>query len=313
MLTSFELRRYTATLIFDLEDRFARERGVRQPHPRPFEPLKFLVTAQGVGAGRRAFEPPLELVVRRNGGGYHIFNNQVRLKNGTVLKRALADDLYDLRVEGRFYQSAEQAAVALPRPDVALSLDLLPGYFYPFPTESVPLGGHGFALLRGALHTTDGRGLAGAQVAVAGALSSYVTDETGQWVLIFPDAFFPALQTTMQVTVDVTPPGGGPIVSVTGVDVDKGRERALGETALRGQVLTTAGTVIPGAVVEVQGQPGQTATASDGSWFYYFDLNQPVAPLVDVTARLPDGRTQTQNNQPVQTRATVAVPTFRFS
>ena len=91
----------------------------------------------------------------------------------------------------------------------------------------------------------------------------------------------------------------------------QGSEAGLAQASLRGFVLTGAGGAVPGATVEVQGMPGVTTTESDGSWFYYFDVNQ-AAFAADVTARLPDGSAQTQVNQQVQPRATVVVPTFRF-
>ncbi|HYH84244.1 MAG TPA: hypothetical protein VEX60_02110, partial [Pyrinomonadaceae bacterium] len=75
---------------------------------------------------------------------------------------------------------------------------------------------------------------------------------------------------------------------------------------------SNAGGVIPGATVQVQGRPGSTSVAADGSWFYYFGLNQGAA-AVQVTATLPDGRSQTKTNQQVRPRATAVVPTFRFA
>jgi len=306
-----EIRRLGAILIFDLKDQFARERGTRGSFPRPFEPIRFFATAKGAGPNRRVFNPPLELLVRRNGGGYHIFHNLVKQDDGTILKGALTDDVYDLRIEGSVYQRAEQLNVALPTNNRAVAFDLFPAYSYPFPTALKSTGGRGYALLRGSLHSVDARGLANFTVSVAGAHSPYVSDASGQWVLVFPDSFFAANQPTRVVTVRVTPPSG-PFFNVPDVDVDKGTERALGETALRGWVLRN-GIGVKGAVVEVQGRTGETRTASDGSWFYYFGLdhNHPSTSPFDVTATLPDGSTATQNQQ-VRSRATVIVPPFQF-
>ena len=139
-----------------------------------------------------------------------------------------------------------------------------------------------------------------------------MNDTTGQCVLVFPDSFFAPNQLTKTVIVHVTPPGG-PAFNVPDVDVDKGKERALAETALRGWVVR-GGAGVAGATVEVQGRPEKTTTGVDGSWFYYFGLNQPhpSSSLVDVTATLPDGSTLTQSNQEVRSRATIVLPPFQF-
>jgi hypothetical protein len=314
----FEMRRLTATLIFDLKDQFATIRGTRGAFPRPFEPIRFFATAQGSGMNRREFETPLELVVSRNGGGYHVFRNLFKRPDGT--KGTLLSDTYDLRVEGSFYQRAERANVTLPSGDQAVAFDLLPAYSYPFPRDRKPTGGRGYALLRGSLHGKEGKPIAKAEVSVVGANSVYVTDESGQWVLVFRDSFFAANQTTKTVTVLITP-SGGPAMNVLNASVDKGSERTLAETALRGWVLR-GGIGVSGATVTVQGRPGSARTGADGSWFYYFGfddplsdptVNPPNAPFpVNVTAQLPDGSTQTQNNQLVRSRATVIVSPFRF-
>lgn len=306
MPTFTDIRRLSATLVFDLEDGFARARGTRGAHPRPFEPVKFLATARFAGNVRQDIDPPLELVVTRNGGGYHLFFGAARQPDGSRRERALDDGRYAVRVEGRFYQPLERSDVVVPTPGRGLLYDLRPNYAYPFPPNSTLPGGLGLTLLRGTLHTTDGRGVAGATLQVVGVTEPCLTDASGQWVLVFPDA-----QPSGAVTVRVTPEGGPP-QNVSGVSVVRGREAGLGETALRGWVLSDSGGVIPGASVRVEARAGATAAASDGSWFYYFGLNQGAA-TVQVTATLPDGRSQTKTNQQVRPRATAVVPTFRFA
>ena len=307
--TTFEFRTLTATLVFDLTDAFATARGTRGPFPRPLEPIRIFATAR-VTPNPEVFNPPLQLIIQRNGLGYHIFHNSIKRADGTVIRKVLPNGEYDFRVEGDFYQPAVLPGVVLPSPRSPARFSLQPAYNYPFPLELKPTGGRGFALLRGSLHTREGAPLAGATISVVGAMNDYVTTEAGQWVLVFPDTFFPGATTTRNVTVVVTP-SSGPALNVANVAVDKGTERSLSETALRGWVLAR-GLGAAGAVVEVQGQPGQARTAADGSWTYYFNIDHSLALSVDVTALLPDGRTLTQINQQVQPRATVIVPPFEF-
>jgi hypothetical protein len=310
MATTFEFRTLTATLVFDLTDSFAMSRGTRGPFPRPFEPIRVFAIARIIGLIREEINPPLELIVQRNGNGYHIFHNSTKRPDGTVSRKALADGRYDFRIEGDFYQPVVRTNVDLPAPRTALTATLLPAYNYPFPLDLKPTGGRGFALLRGSLHTREGAPISGATVSSVGANSNYITGNGGQWVLVFPDGTFPAGITTTNVTVVVTP-ASGPAINVLNVAIDKGTERSLSETSFRGWVLAR-GTGVAGAVVEVQGQPGNTVTGPDGSWFYYFGLDHSAVISVAVTAQLPDGRTLTQINQQVQPRATVIVPPFAF-
>jgi hypothetical protein len=258
------------------------------------------------GGSRQDFDAPRELVVKRNLDGYRLFFNQIIFPDGQRVQTALADGVYVVRVESQFYQPTEREDVVLPEPEQPYLFDLRPGYAYPFPQESSLGGGRGPTLLRGSLHHPNGEGIAGAMIEVVGQSNVYVTDDTGQWVLVFPDT-----QPTGAVTVRVEHPDGT-TENVTGVNVTQGRESSLPQTALRGWVLTNAGIGIKGATVRVSGYPSQTATAQDGSWFYYFDLNQ-AADTVSVTAVRPDGTHLTQSNVQVQPRATVVVPSFRFS
>jgi hypothetical protein len=302
---AYELRRQTAILIFDLEDRYARERGVRGRHPRPIGPIKLCVVGRMVGGVRQVIDPSLELVVRRNASGYHLFFGVVRLPDGTSHEAALAAGTYVVRVESRFYQWAEREDIVLPESETPYFFDLEPGYAYPFPSESSLPGGRGPTLLRGSLHRPDGQAIAWVTIQVVGQSNTYRTDDTGQWALVFPDT-----QPTGNVTVRFELPDGT-VENVANVPIVQGRETGLAQTALRGWVLTDAGVGIPRATVRVSGYPAQTTTGSDGSWFYYFGLNQP-ADTVSVTAVLPDGRSRTQSNVLVQPRATVVVPTIRF-
>src|SRR4051794_21360121 len=106
MATFYEFRTLTASLVFDLTDAFAQRRGTRGPFPRPFEPIRFLATAR-TGVNPQVFDPPLELMVYRNGNGYHVFRNMAKKSDGTILRAALAEGAYDIRVESSFYQRGE--------------------------------------------------------------------------------------------------------------------------------------------------------------------------------------------------------------
>ncbi len=318
------------TMLFDLEDRYARERGVRGLHPRPIEPVTFWLVGQIVGGNRQEFDRPLPMTIVRNPSGYHLFFGAVKQSTGADRRLTLADGTYIVRVQSLFYQTIERADIVVPMQnpnDPASSapyhFDLEPNYAYPFPNTdplrlegvqatcggSTMRGGRGSTLLRGGVHLSNGEGLAGATVQVVGQSNVYRTDATGQWVLWFPDD-----QPTGMVVVRVTMPGGR-TVDVPDVCVVHGRETSLFETALRGWV-QRAGMGVLGATINVSaaaGPLGSTSTGKDGSWTYYFDLLQ-AEETVTVTAILPDNQARLVS-QPLQVRprATLMVPTFHFS
>ncbi len=304
----YEIHRQGAARVFDLEDRFARDRGTRGPHPRPLGRVTFRLLAEIVGNALRPFDSQPELEVRRNGGGYDVFFDILRLSDGTRRRGGLSGT-YAVGVESEFYQAVERDDVLIPQPDQPYGVALEPGYAYPFPTESTRGGSAGVTLLRGSVPAVDGRGMAGVTVEVTGKSNSYRTDASGQWVLVFPDT-----QPAEQVDVHFTLPDGT-VTNVAAVQVTPGRETSLPPTGLRGSVLTDRGLAIAGARIQVTGQPMSSASDRNGGFFFYFGLDQPpaVVTAVDVTATLPDGRTQTRPTIPIQRRATVVVPAFRFA
>src|SRR5262249_53419734 len=103
-----DVHRLSATLIFDLEDRYARTPGIRARHLRPIGPGTFSLVGQMVGGGRQDFERPWELSVTRNPSGYHLFFGTIRLPHSTTHQATLSAGTYVVRVETRFYQQAER-------------------------------------------------------------------------------------------------------------------------------------------------------------------------------------------------------------
>ena len=308
-----EHRRLSATLIFDLEDAYARRRGVRGPHPRPLGEPRLRLLGEMVGGVRQDFERRLELLLTANPSGYHLFRGKVRLDDGSRRHFELGDGTYVVEVESDFYQTAVRSDVVVPQRHPVpgpYHFDLEAGYAYPFPREHVVLAPplsrvvEGPTLLRGVLLTTGGRGIGGAEVREGVSSARYLTDDTGQWVLVFADT-----QPAGAVTVRFTLPDAAP-VEVTGVQVVPGEERGLAQAALRGRV-TLDGVPLAGARIRVVGRPGEAASGGDGTWAYYFAINQGAGP-VDVTAELPDGQEQTAANVAVVAHGTVEVAPFRF-
>jgi hypothetical protein len=298
-----ELRHLTATLILDLEDAYARARGTRGLHPRPIGAVRYELLGQIVAGQRETFDEPSRLVVQRNGSGYDLFFGEVRLRDGS--RRQVIEGSYALRVTSptAYYQASERD-IAFPSPETPVFFDLQPGVGYPFPTETLP-GGRGPTLLRGTYFHPNGTGIVGVIIQVPGRTNPFVTDQTGQWVLAFPDD-----EPTGVVTVRFQS-AGGMVETIPEVVVVGGRESSLSQTALRGWTLNTTGGPIDAATISVSGQPDEVRSRSDGSWIFYFPLGQQAA-VVTVTASLPDGRTQIRPNIQVLPRSTTRVPTFQF-
>jgi hypothetical protein len=314
-------RTLVATLILDLEDSYARGRQGPHSHPRPIEPLRFWLAGPVMGGIVQSFDSMPELAMVRNSSGYHLFFREQKLPGSRLGRLALSHGKYRLHVTSPFYQTAQMDVDVLD-PDIpkmdADSLDLEPVYCYPFPdVRPVRVEGPGGCiddpearspgptLLRGTLRGADGLGIAGAKVQVPGRSNTYRTDDTGQWVLWFPDH-----QPTGTVTVRVTMPDTSD-VDVLNVCVVRGRETSLHETALRGWI-RRSGTGVSGAAVTVAGHPGQATSGPDGVWTYVFPLLQD-NETVSVRAVLPDGTELTQSGIGIKSRATILVPTFAFT
>jgi len=304
MRANFEMRTRTATLIFDVEDSFARQAGLAGPHPRPIGQTRFFAVARVVGGVSQPLPKPEELKVVSNSDGY-------QLLFGTP--RPLSGGDWVIRVENPFYQVAEiQVTVGVsfspgaPSPErlAPYAVGLQAGYAYPFPSSSTVARASGPTLLRGAVRAAGGEGVAGVAVSVAGLPAPYVTDSSGQWVLAFPDT-----TASGNVTVRFAFPGG-PAVNIA-TAIRQGEQTSLPQAALRGQVFRPGLVPAVGATVRVAGKPGQATADNNGAWFYYFNLDQQ-DETVSVTASLPGGATLTQPAILARERATVVVPSFRF-
>lgn len=289
--------------IFDVRDRFAGRLLADGAVARPYRPLRFLLIATVAAGGRtEPLRRPLELITVENPSGYRLCFGETRQRDRV---RRVAGGRYLVRIESPLYRRDEFQATLLDPEDARYSpparpviRELEPGHGYPFPN-----GGRGATVLVGSLHHSDGRVVEGAAVAVAGRAGPYVTDQTGQWLLDFPDD-----QPSGPVTVAITLPDGTPTMSLAGVELRRGRQATLTQPALRGAV-RVGGRGAAGAVITVSGQPSSTTSAPDGGWRYHFRPDQPDA-TVDVTASLPDGRSATRPGVPVRARGVTVVDTF---
>ena len=304
--------------------------GAARAAPAPLGPISYHLTARRDGDQLQPITPPLKLVTQRNASGYDLAFGQVYLPEGQVRGHAVPPGSYQLEVRGAFYQPMT-LDVVVPRLQPPLSCALEPGVAYPFP-DPAPLrlgnlgpdscvapdphhpeqlglpAGRGPTLLRGTFSARDGQPVVGATVRVAGQSNQCVTDDSGSWVLVFPDT-----QPTGPVTVSVQwPDPPGTTDTIPGVCVVRGRVTSLAQTALRGWVLTQAGNAIPAATIAVGDLPGTVQADAQGAWFYYCGLHQE-ADTVNVVATLPNGDEKVQPNVPIRPRATVVVDTFRFT
>jgi hypothetical protein len=309
MRTVERLRLRRAVLVFDPVDRYARDRRLAGPNPRPLGRVAYRLVAQVVGGVRQDLQLPddhpvgLRVVTSRS--GYDAFFGTVTLADGRSVLAELPDGRYVVQAGSPLYQRGERDDILVPpaAPTTAYRFDLEPGYAYPFPVTSTLGQGRGPTLLRGAVHDAAGDGVEGVLVQVPTGSNAYRTDRSGRWVLAFPDS-----QPAGTVTVRFTFPDGT-VGDAAGVPLRPGVANAVAQTALAGVVL--AGGTPARATVEVVGRTGRAAAGPDGRWLYYLPVDQP-AGQVDVRATLTDGRTAVQAGVPVQPLRTNQGPVFQF-
>jgi hypothetical protein len=126
-------RTLTATLVFDLEDRFVRERRTGEQHPRPIGPVSVFIVGQMQAGARQLFAQPLEIATQRSPSGYLLFFGRVLDDLKRQRNAGLAPGTYIVRVEAERYEPVERDDIVLPRSDTAYFFDLSPGLTYPFP------------------------------------------------------------------------------------------------------------------------------------------------------------------------------------
>lgn len=189
----------SAVQVFDLEDQFARERGLRGLHPRPTGRISFFVVGQVINGETAEFVEPVKLVTQLNPSGYHLFFGVFRLLDGIKRRSYLAGGTYVVRVESDYYQTAEQQ-VEFPMSvsNTPTFFDLLPGYAYPFPKTTDPPA----TVLRGYVHDAQEKGVAAVKIEIVGTALIYSrTDETGQWLVVFSDPL-PSGSVVIRYTLD---------------------------------------------------------------------------------------------------------------
>ncbi|WP_086930812.1 carboxypeptidase-like regulatory domain-containing protein [Agarilytica rhodophyticola] len=292
----------SATAIFALEDRFKRDQGTQGRRPQPFGDIAFYLTGQTTAASFTAFSEPRKLAITRNPSGYYMFFNKYYM--GERSYQHNYEGIYRLRIVSQFYQVHEQD-IQLPTASGAISIELEPKHTYPFVSSDAVSRG-GVTLLRGTAYAADARGIEGLRVEVPGRSNTALTDQSGQWVLVFPEADGGGDVMVRHRFAN------GDVVDVANVPVVSRQSNSLQQTGIRGQVLNDDGIGIAGARIFVEGFSGQAYSAHDGRWSYYFGFTQP-AVTVDVVAELSNGTTRTRFGVDVQARSVTAVPTFRFN
>jgi hypothetical protein len=307
-MTALDIRRLAPEFVIDLVDGFALLRKLSGEAPRPFGWLRVLLSAfTPTGGLIQNLATPPELVLTPNSSGFLLFFGRVVDPGRSPRRLPLPAGSYDLIVESQYYQTANISA-SLPRqphsPNVP-QVKLAPNYDYPFPV--------GTSLLRGSVLQADGTGIAAATVSIDVPNSlTYRTDQSGQWALEVP------------ITVPDPPPQDPPTADVTvtyhtsgapdqvarRVRAVFGISNSLGATALQGMV-TSGGIGIAAAAVAISSFATTVQTRVDGSWSYFFEIDQP-AGVVDVTVTLSDGRSQTITGVSIVPRTTTLLPPVSF-
>jgi hypothetical protein len=318
-------------------DLLAQALAARGPIAPPNCPLSCAVVAQ-LAPVARDFDPPLMLELRQGTNGSLLLDGRYRVGDGPLGDFPLGDGSYTAELRGDHYRpqpfTLDWPPTALRTPLAAgapVDVTLFPSTAYPYPDVTALPFNLGPTLLRGSVFRTDGTPEVGAVVTIpalpalnppapAWPFIQTETDASGDWALLLPDRrrFGIAGETTAQppqsmtVHVQCLPLVGGRVLDFQNVPVTLGRENAVPNTSLRGQVTRAGGRPLGGVVITTSANALASRTRDDGRWTLYLDPNQVGVINVAVTATAPDGSTVTLNGVAIQSRATVVVPTLHL-
>lgn len=206
--------------VFDLEDRFARDRGLSGPHPRPFGSGRFFIVPENatVESLPKNIEGKFpELLMQRNPSGYFLFFDKTRETDGEVRQfltgykpidkdnpeLILPEGSFRIYVKSDFYQPVIIDMVLPEENLTVLETDFLSSAneeadtsapqlatFSLLPAGNYPFAGERPTLLLGRVVSIDPEPLQDVTIQVDGEDISDTPDASGHWILQFPDDFF---------------------------------------------------------------------------------------------------------------------------
>lgn len=299
LLGSAERVSLSASLILDVVDGYASAGDPAATPVRPLGTLRYSLVAFGAGTKNvQSLDPPVTLATVANPSGYQLWFGG-RADGGPRPDPGS----YTLRIDSDFYAPFLSDPVQIPTPDQAVRCTLQPGYAYPFSGSGLAAPAAAPTLLRGTVQSFDGAGQAGVAVAVtAGAnVVQYVTDASGQFVLVIPDPAPPS------VTVDMTDAGGSK-TTLANIALTPGTTTAIPQTVLTGRVLST----VTGGSVQLGAPPATVSVAPNGTWRIVLPLDQKAA-TVTVSAAVPGQRKKSQSKIKITPGQVVTVLPFVFN
>lgn len=349
---SIEQYAHTPRVALSVIDRLSQALHVSGSFPPVLGEITCEVT-EATAPVPRVYEPARVLTTLRSRAGYITFDGSYMNPAEPGREWTLAPGQYLVRVRNELYldavfnltwpPAADDRRVRIPKApaDVANldNVELFPSAAYPMPDLTLVRNQLGSTIIRGSALAADGTPIEGIVVEVINlpllqpgnqpVLGSWpfmrtLTSSNGDWALILPGRLYidaapegpvgppppnPPLL-TKQVSLRLAYPTG---VITTLRTVVLGAEHPVRNTGLRGQVLGSGGRPIAGARITTSVSAATTTTRRDGSWFLYFDLDQPAVGNLTVTATTPSQASAADSTASVQPESIVVVPTFHFS
>jgi hypothetical protein len=268
--TVWERRTTSPMLVFELVDRFLRDRGTVGPDPRIRGPVRYRIVALESATVRTELPHALDMVMVRNADGIDLWFGMV-VPGGppTIRYRPEPGVSAVVEIVTDRYQRVE-TVIALPAGRGERQRFVLePGWTYDFPDATSVPGGTGPTMLRGTLRRSDGAGIGGARIRIdppppdqPSPTPEYLTDSSGNWVLWFDDAVISTDTAELEITLTDAAP-----LRVAEVAIVRGDTSALRQASVSGVTCDRRGRPSPGARVTVDAAPGvSTRSDADGRW-----------------------------------------------